>query len=999
MASSPVREMETALIDMIDRWAVNSPDTVAAEWKDTSLSFAQLRRASIRVASMLHKAGLGPRSRVPILTKMSLEMLPAVVGVLRLGACYAPIDVDSWSRGRIEAALEATEAKTVLATTAINLPGYNVLSIGSDILESPDVSPSLEAYPYLISARQGLKPTDLVYIIFTSGTTGQPKGVMIPQSCVVNLITQDYDGILVIRPGKKVLLLFSIAFDGCAGVIFNSMCNGGTIIMASSDDYAEKAAKCEAIIITPTILSTMDSPAHYPGSRPTCKVYNCYGPTECTTAISSIELRPDTPIFIGGIIPGIEIVLLDENLEEAEVGEICIRGPCLAAGYLNNEELTLKKFIIWKGQRHYRTGDLAKRIPEGFKFIGRIDLQVKNRGFLINLDAEVVPALLSYPGVRSAAAIMHASRLIGFVTPSVIPPQLLRKALAKEYDSFIVPDVVLPLEKLPVTSNQKIDTAALKAILIQETTTHKGLTEQSSPSEVVKYGFSKVLGTPISQINDDSSFWELGGNSLSAVRLSSFLRMHHLSIPTGDFFVLDKVSSICQKAVPTQAPEKAFETVETRGGVDAAFGRLLPITDIQYQYISETLQSPAKNNLVFSMKIDNTSGKLSSSVLHKAWEVLFKRHSILRTAFDLDKKTQLVQPEPNLEWTETQVSESEFDSTCETIRESVWDRICEPSPISWKPLNYLRIIEAPKKSIGIFWVIHHSLLDGWSVGIILDELEAITQNRELPEPPQFSDAVLFQECLKIQRCSENDSFWKKSFAVAHALKPINLPKPANLPSLESSRDWIIEESVIAISKSELDNFAHSQRVSSSSLFHAALSLVLSKYTDSKTVCYMSSFSGRNLALASTESIVGPLNQRCPTITTIDETMALGQYLRAIHREVYELREFQWSSYGVLERILGHEVHELLLIFGMIIFLDMPVDYGRWKLHDEQEPVKPLELYINQDGETINAQLRYNYTRFDAEAVRQFVAYFGGILAKILNLPANSLVESVTASIA
>jgi non-ribosomal peptide synthetase component F len=214
MASPAGPEMETALIDMIDRWAFDSPDAIAAEWQDKSLTFGQLRRASIQVASLLHDAGLGPRSRVPILTKMSWEMLPAVVGVLRLGACYAPMDVASWSRDRVDAALEATGAKTVLTTTAIDLLGYNVISIGSDILNSPEASPSLKEYPYLISARQELKPTDLVYIIFTSGTTGKPKGVMIPHSCVVNLIIQDYDGILVINPGKKVLLLFSIAFNG-----------------------------------------------------------------------------------------------------------------------------------------------------------------------------------------------------------------------------------------------------------------------------------------------------------------------------------------------------------------------------------------------------------------------------------------------------------------------------------------------------------------------------------------------------------------------------------------------------------------------------------------------------------------------------------------------------------------------------------------------------------------------------------------------------------------
>ncbi|OKO91650.1 Nonribosomal peptide synthetase 5 [Penicillium subrubescens] len=161
---------------------------------------------------------------------------------------------------------------------------------------------------------------------------------------------------------------------------------------------------------------------------------------------------------------------------------------------------------------------------------------------------------------------MHDSRLIGFVTPLTIPPQSLRKDLAKKCDSFIVPDVVLPLERLPVTSNQKIDTDALRATITEETTAHKGLTDHSSPSELVKYGLSKALGTPISQINDDSSFWELGGNSLSAVRLASFLRTYGLSIPVGDIFVLDKASSVVQKVVSTEAPKQSVESFITGNG-------------------------------------------------------------------------------------------------------------------------------------------------------------------------------------------------------------------------------------------------------------------------------------------------------------------------------------------------------------------------------------------------------------------------------------------------
>jgi hypothetical protein len=817
---------------------------------------------------------------------------------------------------------------------------------------------------------------------------------------------------------QPYFLLCLTTTTGCAGIIFNSMCNGGTIIMATSDDYTEKATKCEAIIITPTILATMDSPAQYPNLReiwmggeapsanliklwssPACKIYNCYGPTECTTAISSIEMRPDTPIFLGGIIPGIEIVLLDENLEEAEAGEICIRGPCLATGYLNNEELTRQKFITWKGQRHYRSGDLAKKIPEGFAFIGRIDLQVKNRGFLINLETEVVPALLSFPGVRSAAAIMHDSRLIGFITPSEISPQSLRKELAKKCDAFVVPDVVLPLDRLPVTSNQKIDTAALKSIITEETTTHNWLSDHSSASELVKFGLSNALRIPISQINDDSSFWELGGNSLSAVRLASFLAFRGLRISVGDIFVLDKASSILQKVVSTEAAKQSVEFLISEHRGDAATANSLPISDIQYQFITETLRSPAKNNLIFSFTVDIASGKLSSSVLRKAWETLFERHSILRTTFDLDAKTQLIQPESNLDWTEIQVSDSEFDSTSEKTQKALWDEIYSPIELPWKPFNYLKVVEAPERSIKIFWVMHHSLFDGWSVTILLNELEVILNDGDLPAAPHFSDVVHFQEHLKAQIRSESDIFWKKSLASLHGLKPINVPKPLNTPSLETRQDWLSKSSVISISKSELDNFAYYQRVSSSSLFHATWSLVLSKYTGSQTIGYNSSFSGRSLPLPSIESIVGPLNQRCPTLTTVDKTATLEQYLRGIHREVYELRDFQWSSYGVTEKMLGHEAHESLLDSSITIFLDMSPDFGRWKVQDEQKPVRPLELRIEQDRETINAHLRYDFALFDGEAVRQILADVDTTLITILRLPPHASVASVIDSIA
>ncbi|KAH8807830.1 nonribosomal peptide synthetase 11, partial [Xylogone sp. PMI_703] len=1010
-------EMETALIDLIDRWAISSPDAVVAEWKGASLTAAQLHRASLHISSLLHRAGLGPRSRIPILTRMSFEMLAAVIGVLRLGACYVPMDIDSWSQARIDAALEATSAKVVLATDVVDLPGLDVVYIGRGIWDASGSS-SIESYPYLLGARQGLKPVDLVYIIFTSGTTGVPKGVMIPHGAVLNLIEQDYEGILVMHPSKRVLLLFSIAFDGrfpfklhsCAGIIFNSLCNGGTIVMVSSSNYIEMAAKCESIPITPSILTTLGSPDHYPNVReifmggeapseslvklwssPTRKVFNCYGPTECTTAISSIEIHPDTPITLGGLIPGVEIVLLNEKLEETDAGEICIRGPCLAVGYLNNEELTDKNFITWKGQRHYRTGDLARRTPEGLVFVGRIDLQAKNRGFLINLETEVVPALLGYHEVHSAAAFMHDSRLIGFVTPANVSPQLLREQLARMCDSFIVPDVVLTLDQLPLTSNGKVDSAVLRSMYeqnLQEIETNEELTDGLSPLEVVKRGFSVVLKTPLSQIVGDSSFGELGGNSLSAVRLASFLNKNGLAISIGQFFELDKLSSICEKVVPIESLEQA--SISGNDDITEHWSSL-PISDIQNFMIRETLQSPAKNNLVYSLTINNPCDQLGASILRKVWKTLFQRHSILRTSFDLDENRQFIQPGPDLDWTEIRVSESEFDITCEEIHRSIWSRLYKPSEIPWKPFNYLKVVEVPGKSIKIFWIIHHSLFDGWSLGIFLHELRTLIEHKELPVAPQFAEAVIFQENFKIQNKSKAEDFWEQCFSVVNALRPLKLPMPLNPPKA----DWLAKSSILEIRKSKLDAFAHSRRVSSSSIIHAAWSLVVSELSCSKTIGYKISFSGRNLALSSAESIIGPMNTRCPFITTINNEATLEDYLEGIHHNLYKVSKFQWTSSDVINKKLGNGADELFLS-TVVVFFDMPVDPGGWELHDEQKPTTPLHWRFEQDGDVINAHLRYECARFDGDSVRQAAAKLSRVLGTIVGSPSRISMEQVLA---
>lgn len=205
--------LQTSVLDLIDKHAHQTPEGIAAEFEGESITFGQLRNASIYVAMMLKERGFRPRDRVPLLTRMGLEMVVAVVGVLRLGAAYCPMDSELWSSSRVMATLETVQSKLVFATVETTLPGNEVVRL-PDIqsLRSTDITPAMIKEVDVI--RSDLRVNDLIYIIFTSGTTGKPKGVMVPHASAVHLVLQDFPGFMKVLPGENALLFFSVAFDG-----------------------------------------------------------------------------------------------------------------------------------------------------------------------------------------------------------------------------------------------------------------------------------------------------------------------------------------------------------------------------------------------------------------------------------------------------------------------------------------------------------------------------------------------------------------------------------------------------------------------------------------------------------------------------------------------------------------------------------------------------------------------------------------------------------------
>lgn len=780
--------------------------------------------------------------------------------------------------------------------------------------------------------------------------------------------------------------------------------------MASPSDVLDVAPSCTTLVMTPSMLANVAPSAQFDQVReiymggeaptaalieewttPTRKVYNSYGPTECTTAVSVAEMKPGGPIILGNLVSGVEIVLLDENLEhEVDAGEICIRGPCLAVGYLNNETLTAERFFMWNGIRHYRTGDLARRSEAGLHFVARTDRLVKNRGFLINLETEVEPALLSFPDVRRASAFLSRGRLIGFVTPESVSITEFQEHLVNHYDAFLVPDLLFAVSDFPLTSNGKVDTKSLgERVAFEVETEDKTLLPASSDNmELVRKGFAWVFDWPIHNIRPTTSFADLGGNSLRALKLVSFLRRNGLNVSVGEVFTLDRVSAIDSAVVP-------FQTDVADAPSEPAAQLSAPLTGHQIEMLKETAEVPSTNYLFYTMTRD-CGEELTPSRLRRVWEALYQRHPILRATFDLDQGRQTIQPTADFEWEEFTVSSlDDLSAVSDREVQKLWVQLRSPSSeLRLRPI--FRIVYAPGQKIQVNWIIHHVYTDGWSFGIILHDFELILQGREkeLLPAPSFVDIAHFLATTASREKSRIQSFWSDYSQPWSRIQPLKLPKPPISPSRESWSEIRVDSSV---KKVALDEVSRLNGVSCASVIYAAWALMLSRYTQSSTVGMKISVSGRSLSHPATESVVGPLNGRCPFITEIDPNDTVSDFLQSVHRNFYRVNDLQWT-YAELRRQLAQSEHnDYWFDTQVVVLLDIPVDVGAWKIIELQRPSSLIWIGVAQKGETLNLRVGYEGSGEGvAEGVGEMTEYFIRMLHGIVETSSSRVIGNLTA---
>ena len=546
---------DQCLHEMFEAQASARGEHLALVCGERQLSYAQLNSRANRVARRLLAEGVRPDTLVGVCVERSLEMVIGILGILKAGAAYVPLD-PLYPQARLEHVVRDSGIGIVLTTgpgaLASLAPSLQRIDVAASMLE-----PMLDD-ANLAPASLGLGPRNLAYVIYTSGSSGLPKGVMVEHAGLVNLLHHDV-ALFEVSPHSRTLHCASMSFDAGTAHLFMALCAGAACYLVAPDIDIVGAMQEHQITHAafPTAIMEAQRRAMVPSLRTLvvggdvcpknlveywsaqCRFFNVYGPTEASIASSAACLDADSVVSIGRPVANVELHVLDGAMREVPLlvpGELYIGGAGLARGYLNQPQLEAERFVSGAGvgaKRLYHSGDTVRRLADGqLEFLGRADEQVKIRGFRIELG-EIESKLLQSALVREAVVLVKGAGndkyLLAYLVPHAPAPDAdaeqelvgaLRLALAELLPAFMVPSQFMALPHFPLTANGKIDRAALPEPRLAPARQYQG--PRNATETAVQAIWQQVLGQQAVGVDDD--FFALGGNSLQISRLTYELR-------------------------------------------------------------------------------------------------------------------------------------------------------------------------------------------------------------------------------------------------------------------------------------------------------------------------------------------------------------------------------------------------------------------------------------------------------------------------------------------
>jgi len=775
--------------ELFTEQAAKRPDSIAligptGLMGSITLSYKELAEKSTQLAHILREKGVEPDTIVAIMVEPSAEMMIGLLGILKAGGAFLPIDPE-YPDERIRYMLADSGARVLLT----DLPERHTLNCQLSIvnyqLSMSTVSPSPTHLTH------PTHPTHLCYIIYTSGSTGKPKGVMVEhRNLAANIFAfiREFD----IGPGDIVIQQASFTFDAFAEEVYPILLRGGKIVIPRRNDVkdidllADFTAKYQVGIIdcSPLLLDQLNKLAstrlksihtfisggdvlkrqYIDTFLRTGTVYNTYGPTEATICASYYRCRDalETNIPIGKPIANYKLYMMDKNDQLQPVGvpgELCISGPGVTRGYLNNPELTAEKFdrdfqddqddhdekekaegfhhssLFTHHSASYRTGDLARWLPDGnIEFLGRIDNQVKIRGFRIE-PGEIENQLLKYDRIKEAVVVVDTDdpqdkSLCAYIvftnTKEGEEIQASTTADLREYLSQTLPDHMLPtyfipIDGIPLKPNGKIDRSNLPRPGIGVMEPHRLYTAPRCDVEqkLVEI-WNDVLGkeglAEGTLIGIDDNFFEWGGHSLKAALMVSKIHKElNVKIPMVEVFKTPTVAGLSQYVKnSSKTAYTPIEPVETKEYYDLSHAQ-------ERLWIQEQLE---KEQVAYNMPGAYGFEKLNRKAFTNALEIFIRRHEILRTTFVkvAGQPKQKIHDFESLGFNVDYIDLRTGENQDQAVKTFSHQETSTPFDLEKGPLLRVTLLHVQDQQYTCLFTMHHIISDGWSLMVLVHDV-------------------------------------------------------------------------------------------------------------------------------------------------------------------------------------------------------------------------------------------------------------------------------------
>jgi amino acid adenylation domain-containing protein len=1029
-----------------------SPNAVALVDGSTLWTYRELNEQANQLAHWLQDHGVCPDQVVGVRQPRSAEFIVAILGVLKAGAAYLPLDI-RLPADRLHFVLEDAAVDLVVTRQSLrdDLPDglRQVVCMDSDrekIGACPVGNPEARA-----------TCGNLAYLIYTSGSTGRPKGVMIEHRALVNY-TQAAATEYRITSADRVLQFASISYDAHVEEVYPCLTRGGTLVLRSEDmldSYEKFLSLCDqwelTVLTLPTgfwreLTAAMDTEGlvlpdavrvmiiggeqalaqdvrrWFDCVGDSVRLLNTYGPTETTVVATSAELFPADGqadrVPIGRPLANMRTYVLDRTLQPVPIGvhgELYIGGESVARGYLNRPELTEQcflpdPFVESHGARMYKTGDLVRWRADGqLEFVGRVDHQVKIRGFRIE-PGEVEQVLSEHPLLAEAVVVVCERaagdlQLVAYVVgkdqsaPSI--PEM-RRFLADRLPEFMIPAAFVALDSLPATTSGKVDRQALPEPDWSRSTLHGDFVAPRTATErELAAIWSQVLN--VDQVGVEDNFFDLGGNSLLVIRLCAKIE--------DAFAVAVRILDVFQN--PTVAGLGGIVDILRLSGSRSNSPPVRPRTlrdRAPLSFTQESLWRAEQRNPGKSARIVRAiplTGKFDLDAVQRTMDEILRRHEVLRTtiAEQDGQPYQFVLPATpaRIEFNDvSQLSDAQqqaaYDNEVRRHEQHVFD-------FSRGPLYLLSVLRGAEDEHLVLISLPHLVYDGWSVEILITEIVtlyrafAAGQPSPLADLPiQFADYAVWQrEYVQGAEATRLKDYWRQKLAGDR--KPFSIRDEGEHQGAAVAAYHPLQ--VPAALESRVRQLCRQQNLTPSVVFLAALKLLVRWRTGEDDIIIRLTHAGR--PRSELQGLVGPVLSHLPVRTDLSNDPTMAAVLERVRESLLDALDHQNLPYALVKEVAGWDPEGRHSLLPQVAFVtgqssSLSPLKGNEQLTLSQLAVDGPERFLDVDlqlavtirDDKFVALIRYQRDGFHSETIQEFGDQLLLFLEALVTYPENRL---------